>query len=888
MRASNGRRLRALVVRARALWRRDRLDRDLAAELASHLAHHIDDGVRAGMTPAEARRHALVKLGGLAQTEARYRERRGIPVVEHVLRDVRYAARTLAAMPAFSIVAVLTLGLGIGANAAIFSVMNAVLLRPLPVDSPEQLVTVGRGGSELPLHSYPDYRDFRDRNTVLAGVAALRFSPVNLHTDRGASRAWTLLVSGNYFEVVGVRAALGRTLLPSDDITPGGHPVAVVSDEAWRARFAADPSIVGRVVHVNGMAFTIVGVTPRGFRGTERLFAPEIWLPIAMQAHVESGNDWLERRQTHNIFALGRLRDGVGIAEATASLNVIAEALGREHPQLNEGMRISLLTPGLIGNTLRGPFVGFSGALIGLAGLVLLLTCTNLTGLLLARSTDRRRDTAIRLALGAGRGALIRRSLVECGLLAAGGTAAALLLAHSFAIALSRWRIPVDIPIAPDVSLDYRVLAFSLALAAAATAFTGLIPVMQGTRIDIVPALKEETIRLGGRWHVRDVVIALQIAMSTVLLIGSLLVVRSLQQATRLDVGFNPDGAVMAQVDLGLERYSQARGRAFQREIVERVAAQAAVESAAVASALPLGVDISTHNVYVEGKPEPRGTAVPSAIYYQVSPGFFRTFQTRLLAGRDFGSADTPDRPLVAIVNQAFASRLLGSSDAVGKRFRSGTRGAWTEVIGVVQDGKYQTLAEEPTPVAFYSNAQWYNPSTCVIVRTSLNAPEALERLRQTIREIDPSLSIFQDRPLPSLMALPLLPARIAAGILGVFGGLAVILVLVGAYSVTSYGVAQRTREICIRLAIGASARHIVRLVLGRAAIVWIAGVGLGVGAAVAGAPLLAPILLGVRPRDPAIVAFACAVLAVVIAAACWLPARRAIVTDPTALLRRN
>jgi predicted permease len=880
--------LRACLVRARALLLRDRLDRELAAELESHLQHHIDDNIRAGMPPDEARRHALVKLGGRAQAEAQYRERRGIPVIERLVHDVRYAMRALAAMPGFTIVAILTLGLGIGANAAIFSVINAAIVRPLPVDRPDRLVTVGRNGGDLPIHSYPDYRDIRDRNTVLAGLAALRFSPVNLQRDRTAARVWGMLVSGNYFDVVGIRASAGRALSPADDITPGGHPVAVLSDASWRTRFAGDPSVVGRVVKINGMAFTIVGVMPRGFRGTERLFAPEIWMPMAMQAHVESGNAWLERRYTHNIFLLGRLRDGVGVDEATASLNVIAGELGREYPELNEGMRLSLVPPGLVGNTLRGPFVGFTGALIGLTGLVLLLACTNLTGLLLARSTDRQRDTAIRIALGASRGALVRRSLVESALLGAGGTAVALLLARSFAVALSRWHIPVDLPIAPDVSIDARVLAFSFILGVAAAAFTGLIPVMRGTRIDVVAALKEETIRFGGRWPVRDAIMALQIAMSTVLLIGSLLVVRSLQHATRVDVGFNPDGAVMAQVDLGLERYTQERARAFQREIVERVAAQPGIESAAVASALPLSVDVSTHTVYVEGKAPPRGTAVPSAIYYQVSPGFFRTFQTRLVAGRDFDASDTRDRPRVAIVNQAFATRLLGTADAVGTRFRSGTQGAWTEVIGVVQDGKYQTLAEEPTPVAFYDNAQWYNPSTCVVARTSLAEPEALERLREAIRAIDPSLSIFQDRPLSSLMALPLLPARIAAAILAVFGGLAIVLVLVGTYSVMSYAIAQRTREICIRLAIGASAIEIVRLVLRRAAIIWIAGVGLGSAAALAGAPLLTPILMGVGPRDPSTLALALGVLTAVIAAACLLPARRALVNDPSTLLRRT
>jgi predicted permease len=867
------------------MFQRERLDRELAAELDSHLALHVDDNLRAGMPPEEARRQALLKLGGVAQIEEQHRQARGIPFVEHLMRDVWFGARTLRASPVFTCVTILTLGLGIGANAAVFSIINAALFQPLPVERPNELVTINRAG--FPTHSYPDYRDFRDRNTLLAGIAAYRISPMSLEAGGAATRIWGYLATGNYFDLLGVRAVVGRAFEKSDDLVPGGHPVLVLSHECWRSRFGADPQIVGRIVKINGSPFTIVGVMPAGFRGTERLLTPDLWVPMMMEAHIESGNDWLERRGTHNIFLLGRLRQNVSVAQAEASLNAIASQLGREHPETHEGMAIALSPPGLVGNFMRGPVIGFSGALLAVAGLVLLLTCTNLTGLLLARSTDRQRDTAIRLALGAGRLDLIRRSLVESALLSMAGAAAALLLAQWVATALTGWRPPTDVPLSAHIALDHRVLAYSLGLAVLSTILVGFMPALQSTRTDVVPTLKEETTRWRGGWHSRDIIVGLQMVLSTVLLIGSLLVVSSLQHATTVDVGFNPRGAVSARVDLGLQGYDQARARDFQRRVREEIALLPGIDSVAVANAVPLSMDVSTHTVYVEGQPEPRASDVPVAIYYQVSPGFFRTLQTRLVAGRDFASSDTQESPRVAVVNQAFA-QLLGSGDPVGRRFRSGRSGEWTEIVGVVQDGKYQTLSEAPRPVAFHSGAQWYNPTTSIVARSSLPEGEALELVRQAVRRLDPSLSLFEDGPLSEILALPLFPARVAAALLGVFGALAIVLVLVGTYGLMSYGIAQRTREICIRRAVGASSPHIVRLVLGRAAVVWSAGVGVGAAVSLVGTPLLSPILLGVGPRNPAVIGLACGILGLVTAAACWLPTRRALAADPVALFRTS
>jgi predicted permease len=881
-------RLRALVAKVRALFGRRAADRDLAAELESHLAMHAEDNVRRGMTPDEGRRQALLKLGGLAQVEERYRAARSIPSIERLVRDVRLAARTLRKTPAFSAVAVLTLGLGMGANAAVFSVVNATLFRPLPIDRPDELVAINAVRAGVPTFSYPDYRDLRDRNSVLSGIAAYRLSPMNIEAGGPAARIWGNLVTGNYFDLLGVRAAVGRALGASDDIVPGGHPVLVLSDDYWRRQFSADPQIAGRVVRINGAAFTIVGVMPAGFRGTERLFTPALWVPMMMQSHIESGNDWLERRGTNNIFLIGRLPRAAAAPEALASLNAIASEIGRSQPLTPRDLRIAFSSAGLLGTMLRGPVIAFSGAIAAAAGLVLLLACANLAGLLLTRAADLRRDTSIRLALGAQRADLIRRSLAESGLIALAGTAVALILAQWTATALTNWRLPTDLPLEARIAVDARVVAYALALGIVSTVFVGLVPVWQSSRTDVVSGLKEETPRWRRGWHARDLIVGTQIMLSTLLLVCAVLVAGSLKRAARLDVGFVAPGAVSARVDLGLQGYSRERARQFQRDVIAEIAALPGIESVATASALPLSLDVSTHRVYVEGRGAAPGTNPPRAIYYQISPAFFRTLQTRFVAGRDFTAQDTEHTPRVAIVNEAFAMQLVGRRDATGQRFRLGTEDRWIEIVGVVQDGKYEALGESPTPVVFHSGAQWYNPTTTVVARSSLPEGDVLGAMRRVIHQMDPALSLFDDRPLTELLVLPMLPMRVAAGLLGAFGLLAIGLVLVGTYGALSQAVAQRTPEICIRVAIGASSQNVVGLVLGHVAVVWALGVGSGVTFSLATSPLLSPLLLEVPARDPAVIAAVCGVLATVAGLAAWLPARRALAASPSSLLRRG
>jgi predicted permease len=801
---------------------------------------------------------------------------------------LRIALRRLARQPGLTIVAIATLAVGIGASTAVFGLMNALVLRPLPVERPAELVFLNREGrGSFPTLSYPDYRDLRDRTTVLSGLVAYRFAPISLDDGTRPSRIWGYLATGNYFEVLGVRAVVGRTFTSAHDRAPGAHPVAVLTHGAWRQRFNGDPDVVGRTISLNGQQYTILGVTPPGFSGTEIYYKPEIFVPMAMQAQIEPGNAWLEQRQTRNLFVLGRLAGGVGRAQAAAALNAAAAELAREHPTLNEGMRIALSSPGLAGNVLRGPVMGFSTALLALAGLVLLLACANLTGVLVARAVDRQRETAICLALGAEPGRVVRDCLLESALLSAFGLSAALLLTSWIAGIVSLWRPTGDFPLFVSLPIDYRVFLFSVASGVVATSLVGIVPALQAIRADPVRGLKGEA-RIGPRfnWHLRDLLVVVQIALSGVLLVGSALVVFSLRRATELNVGFNPENAVSVRVDLALQGYDEERGRAFQSRVLELIRQRPGVESAGIANSLPLGTDQSTNRIYVEGRPEPRASEVPYAFYYSVTPGFFRTMQTRVVGGRDFDSRERRGARRAAIVNRTFAMELLGGEDAVGMRFRTGRSGEWTEIIGIVEDGKYQSLGEAPRPAVFYPLDQRYISTTTIVARTALQKDEALGALRETVRTVDPSLSLFEEGTLVEHLGLVLLPVRAAALVLTIFGAAALALATLGVHGLVSYSVARRIREISLRLAVGASRRDVIALVVGRTTGLFVAGAAAAAALALAGGKLLSPILFDVEPTDPLAFLTAGLTLALVTGAACILPARRALQADPATVLR--
>ena len=812
--------------------------------------------------------------------------------MDRFILDLRLALRRLRQNPTFSAVAILTLALGIGANTAIFSIVNAALLRRLPVAHGSEIVSINQkfGGEVVPTLSYPNYRDMRDRNTVLSGLSAYRFLPASLGLPGNNQRLWGYLVTGNYFDLLGVAAARGRVLHADDDLRPGGHPVAVLSWPCWQKRFGGDPAAVGRTVKINGMDFTILGVAPQGFFGTELFFAPDIFFPSMMQKQLEGGKGYLENRDAGNFFAVGRLKPGVSMARAEAGLNSVARGLAQQYPKDDEGLRIVLSPPGLAGNYIRGAVIGFAAALFGVSRLVLLVACTNLASILMARAADRRKEIALRLAVGAGRGLLVRQLLTENLVIAILGGAGGALLAVWITDALAAWRPPADFPLVINAAPDARVFLFALLASVFTTLLFGLLPALQAVRTNLVGALKNEALSEKLRhWQLRDYMVATQVGLSAVLLVCSVLVVRSLQRALDAPIGYHPKGAVTASLDLNIQGYSEARGREFQHRLLDKVRAIPGIESAALIDWLPLSMNFSTDSIYIEGKPVPKPSDVPSAYSISVSTDYFRTMRTRLLMGREFDSRDKQDGTRVGVINKAFADQLLPGQDPIGKRFRPNSPDAkLVQIVGVAEDGKYFSLAE-PRKAAWWGPSEiWYASSAALVARTNLNSSQALRLIQDASRDLDPSLPLYSAGTLLQRMDLPLFPARMAASALGAFGLLALILAATGIYGVMAYAISRRTREIGIRMAIGASQSQVLAIVARRA--LWLIGSGTLVGLAVALAAgrFLEKILYGVQPTDPLTLAIVLAMMLSIAALACWIPARRAIRINPVTALRQE
>lgn len=811
--------------------------------------------------------------------------------MDRLLLDLKLAFRRLRQNPAFAIVAILTLALGVGANTAVFSVLNAIFLKPLPVRNSSELVSLNQtmGGNTFPTISFPNYRDIRDRNTVVDGLVSYRILPASLGLPGASQRVWGYLVTGNYFDVLGISAVQGRLFRPDDDIKPGGHPLAVISYACWQKRFGGDPAVIGSTVRVNGQEFTLLGVAPKSFFGTELFYTPDIYFPMMMQKELEGGSGQLHRREVSNYFVLGRLKPGVSLKQAESGFNSIARKLEEEYPESNGGMKILLTPPGLAGNYIRGAVIGFTAAMFGVSSLVLLIACTNLASMLLARAADRRKDTAIRLALGAGRFTLVRQLLTENLVVALAGGFGGALVAFWITEALASWRPPIDIPLTVAVSADMRVFFFALLISTFTTVLFGLVPALQSTRTSLVPALKNEAASERLRhWHLRDYMVATQVGLSAILLVCSVLVVRSLQRSLEAPLGYNPRGAVTASFDLNIQGYKETEGRSFQRRLLERLRNTPGIESVALVDWLPLSLNNSNDSIYIEGKPKPKASDAPIAFAFSVSPDYFRTMQTRILSGREFTFTDKQDGPRVAVVNSTFAEKLLPGEDPIGKRFTTGPGGKPWQIVGVAEDGKYLSLNEKRGPAFWAPIEQSYSANAAVVARTKISSTEALQQIRAAFRELDPSVAQYAAGPLSEHLDLPLFPARLAAAALGAFGVLVLILAATGIYGVMAYAVSRRTREIGIRMAIGASPQQVLGSIARSATILVGSGTVVGLIVALVLGGLLKQILFGVDPTDPATYGIVGAMMAAIAALACWLPARRATRIDPIRALRQE
>jgi predicted permease len=722
----------------------------------------------------------------------------------------------------------------------------------------------------------------------MAGLVAYRAYPIGFSRDgRATSRILALEVSGNYFDVLGVSPFRGRVLHPNDDLRKLGHPVVVVGFNFWRQRLASDPNVVGTTVKLNGLDYTVIGIAPAGFFGTELVLNTDVFVPMAMQSQLEVGDDWMEGRRSRNIFVLGRLKPGINVRRAEADLNSILTQLARDFPEADEGWRISLSRPGLFGDIGRGPVLEFSVVLMIVAGMVLMVACVNLASLLLARASDRRKETAIRFALGARRTDLIRQLLTESAMLSIAGGAAALFLTNWLVHLLAAWRASANLPM-QDLHIDTHVLAFTAAASIVTGTIAGLMPAMQSIRGGLTPALKDAVVVEGLKhWHMRDGLVVVQVALSAALLVGSILVVRSLQHALTVPLGFQPQHAATASFDLSLHGYDRAYTRQFEKRVLERVSSMPGIDAAGLINGLPLTLAISNCYIFVEGKPPLRDSDAPMAARYWSSPGYLRAAQTKLIDGRDFDARDEVETSRAVLVNQAFARQLFPGENAIGKQFRYCDQASEPrEIVGIVEDGKYRTLDEEALPAVFTPLTQFTMQTGTIVARSSLPEAEVAGMIRRAVLDIEPTLFLFDVGSMSEQLRLALLPAAVAATALGAFGLLAMALAATGVYGIMAYAVSRRTREIGIRMSLGASSAIVLRLVLDRTAILIAVGTVSGLGLTLAAGGFLGPLLYGVSARDPIAYLVTLLLMALVGVLACLVPARRALKVDQLIALR--
>ena len=802
-----------------------------------------------------------------------------------MLTDIRFAVRSLRKSPSFTAVALITLALGIGANAVVFSILDAVLLRPLPIEQPDRLFFVeARHGNRRPFpsHSFPDYLDFKNGTTAI-GLAAYRIAAMGLQSGSSAERAWGYLVTGNYFEMLGVRPAVGRFFTPEEDTARGASPFVVLSFDAWQRRFGG-ADIAGTTIRINGLPYTILGVAPRGFHGTEVAFRPEVWVPMSMQPQIE-GRSWLDERTTLNVWITGRLAPGISVEQATAALDTVAQSIGEAYPRSHQGLRVGLARPGFVGNTGRAPIAAFMAGVMALAGLVLLAACANLANLMASRAIDRFREIAIRLAVGATRLTVAREVLTEAMLLSIAGGVAGFALAAAVLQALVRWQLPLPIPVQFEVMPHVPAFLFAAVVTVLVALGASIAPVRRAWRAQ--PARLAGTgapDRIGRRWSSRDVLLAGQIILCSILVTTSAVALENLRTALTMPLGFDRAGVSTTGFDLALAGYSPADGRQFQQRALERIAALPGVRAAAFANSLPLSIDQSTTTAYPEFG-DIRPSEAVSAHIYQVSPRYFEAVGTRFVSGRDFTAEDTRDRPAVAIVNQAFVRRAMRTDDPLGRRFRTGAT-RFVQVVGVVEDGKYEDLSDSPEPAIFEPAAQSYNSTTVLVARSSGPEADMARQMAAIVTDLDPRVPLFSQGSLSDAIAIAFLPAQIAGAALTSLGVLAVVLALVGVYALAAYSVSARFREIGIRVAIGARRRHVMRFALGRTVLLLAVGSAVGLLASVAAGQIMTAILYHASAREPAILFAATLSMSIVGLVASWIPARRALGVDPARTLR--
>ncbi|HJQ26944.1 MAG TPA: ABC transporter permease [Blastocatellia bacterium] len=875
------RKLRGLAVRLTGWFGKAQRDRELAEELESHLQLHIDDNLRAGMTPQEARRQALIKLGGVAQTQEAYRRQRGLPLVEDLWQDLRYGTRGLFRQPAFTLVAIATLALGIGANTAIFSVINAVLLRPLPFSDPDRLLILYETfkPAGVTAISVPNLRDWQQQNTVFDGIAAYESRAFNLESGTDAERLPGMRVEANYFDVLGVKPQLGRTFLKGED-EAGNDTVVVLSDALWRERFAADPGIINKTIPLNGQKYTVVGVMPAAL---STILHARAWAPLVFPEGEKTA------RGSRDYFAIARLKPDVSPEQAREQMGIIAARLEHQYTEVQSGRGagFSKYEEEILGDV-RTPLL----MLMAAVAFVLLIACTNVANLLLARAAGRHREIALRMALGAGRPRLVRQFLTEGVLLAVLGGAVGVATAWLGLDLLGKLALAF-LPRADEIKLDLRVLCFTLLISLLTGVVFGLAPAAQALKADVQAALKDggkgSAQGFGGN-RMRNALVVVEIAAAFVLLIGAGLLVKSFVKLRSVDPGLKPENVLTARMALAPERYKDADAlRRFHKQVLERVAALPGVEAAGLTSHLAVEQFGTNGFLRVEGKTYPPNQE-PLVELRVVSPDYFRAMGVPLLHGRMFDDHDTKDSPPTVLINETMAHAIWPGEDPVGKRvWGKPIWPGWVEVIGVVADVKNMGLARPPSP-EFYFNythaGEGLLNNMTLAMRSRLESVALGSAVRHEVQAVDPGQPIYNVRTMQAVLDQTVAGRRLNVTLLGIFAALALILAVIGIYGVMSYTVARQTREIGIRIAFGAQKSDIHKLILGRGMILAAAGVAIGLAVALALTRLISGLLFGVSTTDPLTFGGFAVLLFVVALVAGYVPARRAVKVDPMVALR--
>jgi predicted permease len=875
------RKLRAFWIRLRGMIGARRNDEDFAAELESHVALHTDDGIRAGLSPEEARRQALIRLGGMEQTRQAYRERRTLPWLETLWQDIRFGLRILCKNPGYTAVAVLTLALGIGANSAVFTVAQAALLRSWPAREPERmarLIATTPQGEEINF-SYPDYLDLAGQSRSLDGILAYNRRAKILRVGADSQAVLDDVVSPNYFSVLGIEAQLGRFF--TAETRPDNEPVVVISDSLWHRVFNADPSLVGKQIWLTNRAYTVLAIAPPGFRGLQRGVPTDLWIPVAN----EYASQELADRKSREYEVLGRLRPGVTAAEAQVELDTLGRRLAEAYPAIDKARNVALISERERLREAMTPTLFLMTAV----GLVLLICCANVAGLVLARSDARRKEVAMRLALGAGRLRLMRQLLTESLLLASLGAALGLLLAVGLLRLEPALMPPAQFELGLDLHLDASVLVFTVAAALLSVLVFGLAPAIQASKTSLISTLKGEgtgAVRGVRRWTMRNALVLGEIALSVVLLTASGLVVRSLLYSRSLPLGFDRQRQLIF-FDLvpGIAGYNSERSANFFEQVQEKAAALPGVRHAAMARRVLLSDSGGgmTRRVSIPGVELPQGQLNVPIKLDAVDGNYFRTVGTRLIAGREFNSGDNPSTGRVVVISQTMAERFWPGQEVLGRQIVAD--GTACQIVGVVEDAKINSIHETPEPYMYFPFAQMPSEEGTLIVEAESNPKALTARILSEIQRVDRNVPVSV-RTVHYLMQQAFWDDQMAAGFVAALGLLGIFLGAIGLYGVVAFTVNRRSREIGIRMALGAERRDVLRLVLGQGLALAAIGAGIGLVASLAAMRLLSTMLYGVRPTDPLTFAGSSVLVILMALAASWIPARRAASIDPMQALR--